>query len=78
MGVYFEQNIGGSMAKRLYILNIEFDEDTEEIEYIQEEVIDAPGSPDTQVIGSLSEDDIYDKDSLDIIRKYYDGEIGES
>ena len=66
------------MAKKLYILNIEFDEDTEEIEYIQEEVIDPPGSPDPEIIGSLCEDDIYNKDSLDIIRKYYDGEIGES
>ena len=66
------------MAKRLYILNIEFDEDTEEIEYIAEEIVDPGESKKTEVLGELNEDSLFDKDSLDLIRKFYTGEVGES
>jgi superfamily I DNA and RNA helicase len=62
--------------KKIYLLTIEFDDETEEIEYIQEEIID------DNIQSELSTEDIpnkyWDEESLRVIRKYYTGDVGES
>ena len=66
------------MANKTYLLTIEYNEDTEEIEYIQEEIIDPDESTKMKVLGSLDLEDLYNGDALDLIRKLYVGEVGES
>tara|TARA_Y100001963_G_scaffold78973_1_gene109622 strand:- start:1971 stop:2150 length:180 start_codon:yes stop_codon:yes gene_type:complete len=56
-----------------YILTIEYNEDTEEIEYLSEEILDDENS---QYIGDLSLKDFWDDDDLEFIYKSYI--IGES
>ena len=67
------------MNKKIYILSIEYNEDTEEVEYIQEEIVD---KDDLENKGNIENDltdyKYWDEDSLKFIRKYYTGEIGES
>ena len=66
------------MANKTYLLTIEYNEDTEEVEYIQEEIIDPDESTKLKVLGNLDLEDLYNKDSLDLIRELYTGEVGES
>ena len=66
------------MANKTYMLTIEYNDVTEEIEYIAEEIVDPGESKKTEVLGELNEDSLFDKDSLDLIRKFYTGEVGES
>ena len=66
------------MANKTYLLTIEYNEDTEEIEYIQEEIIDPDESTKTKVLGALELEDIFNEESLSIIREIYTGEVGES
>ena len=67
------------MANKMYILNIEFDEETEEIEYIQEEIIEPGEDVNSEVLTCLTEEGEYwNKESIDLLRKFYTGEIGES
>jgi len=65
------------MAKKVYILTVEFDENDEQIEYIQEEVLDKGDLEETAFV-SLTEEDYWDKDSIEILKQFYSGEIGES
>tara|TARA_Y100000401_G_scaffold113504_1_gene114248 strand:- start:505 stop:702 length:198 start_codon:yes stop_codon:yes gene_type:complete len=65
------------MAKKVYILTVEFDENDEQIEYIQEEVMDK-SDLEEQAFVSLTEEDYWDKDSIEILKQFYSGEIGES
>ena len=63
------------MAKKTYLLTIEYDSDTDTIEYLQEEVIDN----DNNEIKSLGDFDLetrFDKEILDLIREHYI--VGES
>ena len=64
------------MAKKQYILTIEYNKDTEEIEYVQEEIVDCDGRE--VIIKDIDEYNYWDEDSIRFIRKYYEGEIGES
>ena len=64
------------MAKKQYILTIEYNKDTEEIEYIQEEIVDCDGKE--VIIKDLEEYSYWDEDSIRFIREHYEGEIGES
>ena len=66
------------MAKKTYLLTIEYNDVTEEIEYIQEEIIDPDDSTKIKVLGSLDLEDMFNKDSLELIRELYTGEVGES
>jgi|TARA_R110002012_G_scaffold222419_1_gene394265 hypothetical protein len=66
------------MANKTYLLTIEYNEDTEEIEYIQEEIIDPDESTTVKVLGLLDLEDMFNEDSLDIIKEVYTGEVGES
>ena len=65
------------MSKRVYHLTIEFDPETEEIEYILETLdeIDEDNIKFTQ-IGSLDLEEYFDKDTLKEILQCY--EVGES
>ena len=66
------------MAKKTYLLTIEYNDVTEEIEYIEEEIIDPDDSVKCKVLGSLELEDMFNKDSLELIRELYTGEVGES
>ena len=63
---------------KLYILTIEFNDETDEIEYVQEEVVDPDDLKGENVIGVVEDYKFWDQESIDYIRQYYDGEIGES
>ena len=65
------------MSKRVYHLTIEFDPETEEIEYILETLdeIDEDNIKFTQ-IGSLDLEEYFDKDTLKEILQNY--EVGEA
>ena len=63
------------MAKKTYLLTIEYDSDTDTIEYLQEEII----GEDQSKVKSLGDFDLetrFDKKILDIMRKHYI--VGES
>ena len=64
------------MAKKQYILTIEYNEDTEEIEYVQEEIVNCDDKE--VIIKDIDEYNYWDEDSIRFIREYYEGEIGES
>ena len=64
------------MAKKMYILTIEYNKDTEQIEYVQEEIVDCDGKKED--IKEVEEYNYWDEESIKFIREYYDGEIGES
>jgi hypothetical protein len=79
VGVYFNYNWRDQTVKnKTYILTIEYNSKTEEIEYIQEEIVDPDESLETKVLGNLDLEDMFNKDSLDLIRMIYSGEVGES
>jgi len=59
--------------KKIYVLTIEYNEDTEQIEYIQEEIIDDKQAIPYRV---LVLEDYFDKDSMTLISDCH--EIGES
>ena len=61
-----------------YILTIEFNKDTEEVEYIQEEIIEPSDMEGSQVINELVEEEYWNNESIEILKKFYTGEIGES
>ena len=65
------------MSKRVYHLTIEFDPETEEIEYIMETVehVDKDHVQLTQ-IGTVNLEDYFDKDTLREILQCY--EVGEA
>lgn len=67
------------MANKVYVLSIEFNEDTEEVEYIQEDIIDKDEIERLAHASEVIEEyDYWDEESIKFIRKYYEGEIGES
>ena len=59
---------------KTYILTIEYNEDTEEIEYMSEEIVNDEES--TFFVGEIDLADIFDKESLKLIAESYI--IGES
>ena len=67
------------MSAKTYLLTIEYNDETEEIEYIQEEIL---GENSTHIVSELTMDNTaiikFNKDSLEFIKKIYSGEIGES
>ena len=69
------------MAKKTYILTIEYNNVSEEVEYIQEEIIDNE-SKDTSDNGYiLDREDLieqWNQDSIELIKSLYIGEVGES
>tara|TARA_X000001382_G_scaffold41572_1_gene27964 strand:+ start:1921 stop:2124 length:204 start_codon:yes stop_codon:yes gene_type:complete len=67
------------MAIKTYLLTIEYNDETEEVEYIQEEILGKePEESKGEVIVNIGADLKFDKETLELIRKYYSGEIGES
>jgi hypothetical protein len=66
------------MANKLYILTIEYNEEEDQIEYIQEEIVNADELNKKVLINELQEKDYWDEDSLAVMKKFYSGEIGES
>jgi Ca2+-binding EF-hand superfamily protein len=68
---------GDIMSKRIYHLTIEFDPDTEEVEYILE-TIDEVGEDYIQLvqIGSIDLEKYFDKETLREILQNY--EVGEA
>lgn len=60
-----------------YILTIEYNEKTEEIEYVQEEIIDNMDSPE-ETIMELNAEGYFDEESLERIIALYSGRIGIS
>jgi len=67
------------MAIKTYLLTIEYNDETEEVEYIQEEILGKePEGVESEVIIDAGADLSFDKETLELIRKYYSGEIGES
>tara|TARA_X000001382_G_scaffold100663_1_gene75269 strand:- start:1453 stop:1662 length:210 start_codon:yes stop_codon:yes gene_type:complete len=65
-------------SKKTYVLTIEYSDTEDQIEYIQEEIIEPSELQESRVITELTEEDYWDKDSIEILRKFYTGEIGES
>ena len=66
------------MAKKLYVLTIEYNDDEEQIEYIQEEIVDPDELDKKTILSELEARDYWDEDGLELIKKFYEGEIGES
>ena len=62
------------ISMKTYILTIEYNEDTEEIEYMSEEIVNDEES--TFFVGEIDLADIFDKESLKLIAESYI--IGES
>ena len=60
-----------------YILTIEYNDKTEEIEYVQEEIVDDLDSPE-ETIRELAIDGYFDEESLERIIALYSGKIGIS
>ena len=68
---------GDIMSKRVYHLTIEYDPDTEEIEYIMETVDEVDeGHVQLVQIGSVDLEKYFDKDTLKEILQCY--EVGEA
>ena len=63
------------MAKKTYLLTIEYDSDTDNIEYLQEEIINDDQS-EIKSLGSFDLETRFDKKILDYMRKHYI--VGES
>ena len=70
---YFEYKLVGIM-KKINVLTIEYNEDTEQVEYIQEEIID--DKKDVVPVRCIVLEDYFDKDSMTLISDCT--EIGES
>jgi hypothetical protein len=67
------------MAKKTYVLTIEFNEDDEQIEYIQEEIIMPENEqPDSYILENADLVEMWEKEGVDLIKKIYPGEVGES
>ena len=66
------------MANKIYILTVEYDEDKDEVEYIQEEIVDQAELQDSTVLCEILEEDYWNENSLELIKKFYSGEVGES
>ena len=67
------------MAIKTYLLTIEYNDETEEVEYIQEEILgDEPSESVSKVTLDNPESLKFDKKALEIITKYFPEEIGES
>jgi methyl coenzyme M reductase subunit D len=66
------------MAVKIYKLIIEFDSDSEEIEFIEESVTE--DAPDGTYMGKLNVGSYFDDNDKDIteLLQYFTGEIGES
>ena len=60
-----------------YILTIEYNEKTEEIEYVQEEIVDDEDSPEL-IINELDAEGYFDEESLEKIIELYSYKIGIS
>ena len=68
---------GDSMAKRIYHLTIEFDPDTEEVEYILETIDEVDeGHVKLVQIGTVDLEKYFDKETLKEILSCY--EVGEA
>jgi hypothetical protein len=66
------------MGLKVYKLIIEFNEDTEEIEFIEESI--AEDAPDSTYIGKIQLDGYYkdkDIDTTDLV-KFFSGVVGEA
>ena len=69
------------MANRKYILTIEYDPKSEEIEFIQEEIIpdkDDLDIPDGYSLMKKDLVDMWESDALEFMKMFYGGDIGES
>ena len=68
---------GDIMSKRIYHLTIEFDPETEEVEYVME-TVDEVGLGDVQLtqIGTVDLENYFDKETLKEILMCY--EVGEA
>tara|TARA_Y100001963_G_scaffold126671_1_gene179408 strand:+ start:8478 stop:8681 length:204 start_codon:yes stop_codon:yes gene_type:complete len=64
--------------KKIYILTIEYNGDDEQIEYIQEEIITPEELEGAHLDIDIDEESFFDQDAVEIMRKFYTGEIGES
>jgi hypothetical protein len=60
-----------------YILTIEYNDKTEEIEYVQEEIVDDIDSPEETMM-ELNAEGYFDEESLDRLIALYSGRIGIS
>ena len=58
------------MAKKTYLLTIEYDSDTDNIEYLQEEVL-ITNESDKTVIGTIDLEKEFDKKMLEYMREHY-------
>ena len=58
------------MAKKTYLLTIEYDSDTDNIEYLQEEVL-VTNESDKTVIRTIDLEDKFDKKMLEYMREHY-------
>tara|TARA_R100000808_G_scaffold11947_1_gene30203 strand:+ start:6508 stop:6699 length:192 start_codon:yes stop_codon:yes gene_type:complete len=58
------------MAKKTYLLTIEYDSDTDTIEYLQEEILE-DDSLETKTLGAIDLESRFDKETLDYIREHY-------
>jgi hypothetical protein len=58
------------MAKKTYLLTIEYDSETDTIEYLQEEVLE-DNTINTNTLGFIDLEDKFDKKMLDYIREHY-------
>ena len=50
----------------------------DEIEYIQEEIVDPDELDKKVILNELESKDYWDEDGLELIKKFYTGEVGES
>ena len=67
------------MAIKTYLLTIEFNDETEEVEYIQEEILSGDSKDSsTELVMNKPKEIEFDEKALEFIKKYYSGEIGES
>jgi len=62
---------------RKYILTIEYNEKTEEIEYVQEEIVTGDDSPEL-IVNELDINGYFDEESLEKIIQLYSHKIGIS
>jgi len=62
------------MNKKTYILTIEYDADTDTVEYVQEEIINGDTRPRYQARMEIL--DFFDDESIELIDRFY--EIGEA
>ena len=58
------------MAKKTYLLTIEYDSETDTIEYLQEEILE-DDSLETKTLGTIDLESSFDKEVLEYMREHY-------